>query len=152
MVYGCMVYTERAEMAAASCGTNHASAVTAPLSWTALYKLIHSCRIARERRESARERRIALYKSDQQHTTKTCIMGRLNEKKETNRSVCRNKLHVALRPQKRGSLLGTGKGEREDRMSGSSAQSDPQKTEEAVDHRQNNNYVKAVGISPLRSN
>ena len=30
-------------------------------------------------------------------------------------------------------------------MSGSSAQSDPQKTEEAVDHRQNNSYVKAVG-------
>ena len=26
------------------------------------------------------------------------------------------------------------------------------KTEEAVDHRQNNNYVKAVGTSPLRSN
>ena len=36
-------------------------------------------------------------------------------------------------------------------MSGSSAQSDPQKTEEAVDHRQNN-YVKAVGTSPVRSN
>ena len=30
-------------------------------------------------------------------------------------------------------------------MRGSSAQFDPQKTEEAVDHRQNNNYVKAVG-------
>ena len=28
---------------------------------------------------------------------------------------------------------------------------DPQKTEEAVDHRQNN-YVKAVGTSPVRSN
>ena len=25
-------------------------------------------------------------------------------------------------------------------------------TEEAVDHRQNNNYVKAVGTLPLRSN
>ena len=25
------------------------------------------------------------------------------------------------------------------------------KTEEAVDHRQNNNYVKAVGTSPVRS-
>ena len=37
-------------------------------------------------------------------------------------------------------------------VSGSSAQSDPQKTEEAADHRQNNNYVKAVGTSPLRSN
>ena len=26
------------------------------------------------------------------------------------------------------------------------------KTEEYVDHRQNNNYVKAVGTSPVRSN
>ena len=25
----------------------------------------------------------------------------------------------------------------------------PRKTEEAVDHRQNNNYVKAVGTSPM---
>ena len=33
----------------------------------------------------------------------------------------------------------------------SSAQSDPQKTEEAVDRRQNNSYVKAAGTSPLRS-
>ena len=29
----CMVYTERAEMAAVSCGTNHASAVSTPLRW-----------------------------------------------------------------------------------------------------------------------
>ena len=28
----------------------------------------------------------------------------------------------------------------------------PGKTEEAVDHRQNNNYVKAVGTSPFGSN
>ena len=28
MVHGCMVHTERAEMAAASCGTSHASAVS----------------------------------------------------------------------------------------------------------------------------
>ena len=27
MVHGCMVYTERAEMAAVSCGTSHVSAV-----------------------------------------------------------------------------------------------------------------------------
>ena len=37
-------------------------------------------------------------------------------------------------------------------MSGWSARSDPQKTEEAMDHRQNNNCVKAVGTSPVRSN
>ena len=30
--------------------------------------------------------------------------------------------------------------------------SEPQKTEEAVDHRQNNYYVKAVGTSPVQSN
>ena len=46
---------------------------------------------------------------------------------------------------------GGGGGER-DRVSGSSAQFDPQKTEAAVDHRQNNYYVKAVETSPLRSN
>ena len=28
MVHGCMVYTERADMAAVSCGTSHASAVS----------------------------------------------------------------------------------------------------------------------------
>ena len=32
-VHGCMVYTERAEMAAVSCGTSHASAVSTPLRW-----------------------------------------------------------------------------------------------------------------------
>ena len=69
MVHCCMLYTERAEMAAVSCGTSHASVVTTPLWWTvknALYKVIHSCRITCKRSESAGERRIALYKSDQQ--------------------------------------------------------------------------------------
>ena len=33
MVHGCMVYTERAEMAAVSCGTSHAIAVSTPLRW-----------------------------------------------------------------------------------------------------------------------
>ena len=33
MVHGCMVNTERAEMAAVSCGTSHASAVSTPLRW-----------------------------------------------------------------------------------------------------------------------
>ena len=32
MVHGCMVYTERAEMAAVSRGTSHASAVSTPTS------------------------------------------------------------------------------------------------------------------------
>ena len=31
VVHGCMVYTERAEMAAVSCGTRSASAVSTPL-------------------------------------------------------------------------------------------------------------------------
>ena len=50
MVHGCMVYTERAETAAVSRGTSRFSAVRTPL----------------QRSESARERRIALHKSDQQ--------------------------------------------------------------------------------------
>ena len=33
MVHGCMVYTERAETAAVSCGTSHASVVSTPLRW-----------------------------------------------------------------------------------------------------------------------
>ena len=33
MVHGCMVYTERAERAAVSCGTSHAGAVITPLRW-----------------------------------------------------------------------------------------------------------------------
>ena len=33
MVHGCMVYTERAEMAAVSCVTSHASDVSTPLRW-----------------------------------------------------------------------------------------------------------------------
>ena len=65
-----MVYTERAETAAVSCGTSHSSAVSTPLMWifkNALYKASHSqCRVTFERSESARERRTALYKSDQQ--------------------------------------------------------------------------------------
>ena len=43
-------------------------------------------------------------------------------------------------------------GEGGQRVSGSTARSDPRKTEEAVDHRQNNSCVKAVRTSPLRSN
>ena len=69
MVHGCIVYTECAEMAAVSCGTTHVSAVSTPLQWifkNALYKGSHSCRITCKRSESAREWRIALYKSDQQ--------------------------------------------------------------------------------------
>ena len=32
-VHGCMVYTEHTKMAAVSCGTSHASAVSTPLGW-----------------------------------------------------------------------------------------------------------------------
>ena len=38
-VHGCMVYTERAETAAVSCGTSHASVVSTPLQWI-LKKLV----------------------------------------------------------------------------------------------------------------
>ena len=63
MVHGCMVYTERAETAAVSCGTSHVSAVSTPLRWivkNVLENVIHSGRITRERSEYARERRIEL--------------------------------------------------------------------------------------------
>ena len=72
-----MVYTQRAEMAAVSCGTSHASAVSTPLRWIfhkTRYKAIHSCRITCEHSEPARERRIALYKSDQQQLTSLCFV------------------------------------------------------------------------------
>ena len=54
-------------LAADSCGTSHASAVSTPLRWIfkkRAIKTIHSCRITCEHSESARERRITLYKSD----------------------------------------------------------------------------------------
>ena len=47
----------------------HASAVSTPLGWVfkrRYRKLVNYCRITGHRSESARERRIALYKSDQQ--------------------------------------------------------------------------------------
>ena len=63
--------------------------------------------------------------------------------------------HVALRPQKRGCLLGTGTGVGEGRgwgggggrgrkSEGSTADTTPKKTGETVDRRQNNESVKAV--------
>ena len=55
--------------------------------------------------------------------------------------------HVALRPQKRDGLIGTGVGGEVMAR----PRNPTRKTEEAVDHRQNNNYVKAVGNSPLVS-
>ena len=64
-----MVYTERAETAAVSCGIGHASAVSTPLRWifkNALLKAGHSCRVTCERSEFARIGRIALHKNDQQ--------------------------------------------------------------------------------------
>ena len=80
-----MEYTERAETAAASCSTSHASAVSTPLRWTfkikkqGYKKAIHSCRITCEHSESARERRIALYKSDPHTHTHTHIVQELCE-------------------------------------------------------------------------
>ena len=67
-MYG--VHRTCAETATVSCGSSHASAVSTPLRWifeNALYKASHSCRITCERSESARERRIALYKSNHHH-------------------------------------------------------------------------------------
>ena len=38
MVHGCMVYRERAEMAAVSCGTSHASAISVDIKTKTRYK------------------------------------------------------------------------------------------------------------------
>ena len=61
-LYG--VHRTCAEMAAVSCSTSHASAVSTPLWWifkNALEIGSHSCRITCERSESAREQRTVLY-------------------------------------------------------------------------------------------
>ena len=56
-----MVYTERAETAAVSRSTSHASTVSTPLRWIfkkkkkTRYKASHSYRTTRERNESAQE-------------------------------------------------------------------------------------------------
>ena len=69
-VHGCMVYTECAETAAVSRGTSHASAVSiyhfCGYSKTRYKKLVTHVESHYSSSESARERRIALYKSDQQ--------------------------------------------------------------------------------------
>jgi len=61
-----MVYTERAETAAVSRGTSHATTRYRRIFKNALKNASHSRRITCQRNESARERGIALYKSDQQ--------------------------------------------------------------------------------------
>ena len=63
-----MVYTERAEMAAVSCGTSHASAVSTPLRGIlkARYKKLVTHVESHASAASLRERaeKMALYKSD----------------------------------------------------------------------------------------
>ena len=67
--HGLWCTCERAEMAAVSGGTSHVSAVSTPLWWlfkNTLEKASRLCRITRECSKFARERRLALHKSDQQ--------------------------------------------------------------------------------------
>ena len=65
-----MVYTERAEMVAVSCCSNHVSAVKytslVDIQKRALKSYSHSYIITCKRNESAGEQRIALCKSDQE--------------------------------------------------------------------------------------
>ena len=72
MVHGCMVYTERAETAAVSRGTSCKYTTSVDIQKRAIksYSLMYS--------ESARERRTAVYKSDQ-HMTKAFIVQELCE-------------------------------------------------------------------------
>ena len=62
--------TDKQEKAEISCGTSHVSAASTyttsvDIQKRAMKKASHSCGITCERSESARDRRIALYKSDQ---------------------------------------------------------------------------------------
>ena len=72
-MHGCMVYTERVDTVAVSCGTSYAIAVTIQTTLVDIQKgtmkklVTHVLRITCERRESARERRIVLYKSNHYH-------------------------------------------------------------------------------------
>ena len=67
-----MVYTKRAEMAAVSCGTSHGYYFFINFKCAInLLKASHSCRITCKCNETAREWRLALYKSDQQLDVKT---------------------------------------------------------------------------------
>ena len=74
MVHGCKVHTERADTAAVSRGSSHIAikerckhAISVEIQkCTIKSQLVMTCRITRERIESVRDRRIALYKSDQQ--------------------------------------------------------------------------------------
>ena len=75
-LYG--VHRTCAETAAVSRDSSHASVESTPLWWISkntLQKASHSCKITWERSLSARERRIALYKSDQQQlsTQPSCL-------------------------------------------------------------------------------
>ena len=78
MVHVCMVYTERAETTAVSCGTSHASAVSTPLRWIFKKRAIKKeeelvTHVECVYNESARERRIARYKSDQQQHIRSLL-------------------------------------------------------------------------------
>jgi len=64
-VHGCMVYTERAEMAADSCGTSHASAVSTPLRWIFKTRYKKLFTHVESHGSAVSLRRTALYKSDQ---------------------------------------------------------------------------------------
>ena len=99
MVHGCKVYTERAEMAAVSRGTSH---VSTPLGWilkNALEKASHPCRITCERSESARERRIALCKSEQrqQQLTAGVFITQLAEREKPGAILTRVRVRGAAR-------------------------------------------------------
>ena len=76
------MYTECDETAAVSRGTSHVSAVEYTTSANVqkrAIKIIRSCRITCKRSEPAGERRIALYKSDQQHNSNPFIVQELCE-------------------------------------------------------------------------
>ena len=58
MVRGCVVYTERAEMAAVSCGTSHASDVSTPLRWIFKKRAIKERKKERKKKKEKKKKKL----------------------------------------------------------------------------------------------
>ena len=82
-VHGCMVYTERAETAAVSCGTSHASAVSRPLWWilkTRYKKLVTHVESIASAVSLLEKRRLAVYENNHHHhRISLCVMSECDQ-------------------------------------------------------------------------
>ena len=64
-----MVYTERAEMAAVSCGTSHASAVGTPLRW-----IFQKRKKERKRKKEKKKRHKKLFTHVESHASAVSLL------------------------------------------------------------------------------